>query len=68
MAALKFILEEGFDRNFSIEENVNKNRFPNLKGWNLRSVERFCSDRGIAKRTSVTDETVCIAVKGLYQR
>ena len=43
---------------------VIKNRFPNLMGFSLRSVKRFCSYHGIKKRISVANETVNISVQG----
>ena len=72
MAALKNILDEIFVRRFLIEENnsyedllaVIKNRYPNLRGFSLRSVKRFRSYHGIKKRISFANETVDIAVQG----
>ena len=57
MAALENSLDEVFVCRFQflLEENnsyedllvVIKNRYPNLRGCSLRSIERFCSYHGI---------------------
>jgi len=57
MAALENILDEIFVCRFLIEEKnsyeellaVIKNRYPNLRGFSLRSVKRFCSYHGVRR-------------------
>ena len=71
MAALSEILEPLFVERFLIEENNSyevvvkeiKNQFSGVRGCSLRSVKRFCSQNGIKKQVSVSDNTLDLVVR-----
>jgi len=71
MAALSEILEPRFVERFLIEENNSyedlvkeiKSQFPDVRGCSLRSVKRFCSQHGIKKQVSVSDNTLDLVVQ-----
>ena len=70
MAALSEILEPRFVERFLIEENNSyedlvketKNQFPGVRGCSLQSVKRFCSEHGIKKQVSESDNTLDLVV------
>ena len=72
MAALSEILEPRFVERFLIEENTSyevmnlvkeiKNQFPGVGGCSLQSVKRFCSQHGIKKQVSVSENTLDLVV------
>ena len=71
MAALNYILDPEFvrfllaDKNLSYSEILEeiKSHFPDFKGCSLRSLKRFCSQHGIKKQMSVSDEAIDVAVQ-----
>ena len=70
MAALSEILEPRFVERFLIEENNSyedlvkeiKNQFPGVRGCSLQSVKRFCSEHGIKKQVSESDNRLDLVV------
>ena len=74
MAALSEILEPRFVERFLIEENNScedlvkeiKNQFPGVRGCSLRSMKRFCSQHGIKKEVSVSDNTLDLVVRSAF--
>ena len=71
MAALNNILDPEFvrfllaDKNLSYSEILEeiKSHYPDFKGCSLRSLKRFCSQHGIKKQMSVSDEAIDVAVQ-----
>ena len=70
MAALSEILEPRFVERFLIDENnsyedlvkESKNQFPGVRGCSLQNVKRFCSEHGIKKQVSESDNTLDLVV------
>ena len=65
MAALRFVERFLIEENNSYEDLVKeiKNQFPGVRGCSLRSVKRFCSQHGIKKPVSVSDNTLDLVVR-----
>ena len=71
MAALSEILEPRFVDRFLIEENHSyedlvkeiKNQFPGVRGCSLRIVKRFCSQHGIKKQVSMSENTLDLVAR-----
>jgi len=61
MAVLSEILEPRFVERFLVEEI--KNQFPGVRGCSLESVKRFCSQHGIKKQVSMSDNTLDLVVR-----
>ena len=53
------------DKNLNYSEILEeiKSHFPDFKGCILRSLKRFCSQHGIKKQMSVSDEAIDVAVR-----
>ena len=74
MVALSEILEPRFVERFLIEENNScgdlireiKNQYPGVRGCSLRSMKRFCSQHGITKQVSVSDNTLDLVVRSAF--
>ena len=71
MAVLNNILDPEFVRFLLVYKNLSyseileeiKSHFPDFKGCSLRSLKRFCSQHGIKKQMSVSDEAIDVAVR-----
>ena len=46
------------DQNYTMEERAKllQENFPGVRGCSLRSVQRFCQEHNIKKRTKISDE------------
>ena len=63
MAALNYILNPEFVRFLLADKNLSYSEIPDFKGCSLRSLKRFCSQHGIKKQMSVSDEAIDVAVQ-----